>query len=93
MKKKSHDIILKGELKKQYLYIIPNSCPFFNYLSKLTKIIDCQQKNFKILNFIIHMHRNIFVQQSPIFYKSLSFFIIFNHLLIYIYIYIYYLKS
>ena len=33
------------------------------------------------------MHRNIFVQQSTIFYKSLSFFIIFMHFLIYIYIY------
>ena len=33
------------------------------------------------------MHRNIFVQQSTIVYKSLSFFIIFLHFLIYIYIY------
>ena len=44
MKNKPRDIILKGELKKQYLNIIPKSCPFFNYLSKLTKIIDGQQK-------------------------------------------------
>ena len=47
MKNKPHDIILKGELKKQYLNIIPKSCPFFNYLSKLTNILDCQQKTLK----------------------------------------------
>ena len=47
MRKRPHDIILKGEPKKQYLNIIPKSCPFFNYLSKLTKIIDCQQKTLK----------------------------------------------
>ena len=41
----------------------------------------------RIKKIIIHMHGNIFVQQSTIFYKSLSFFIICNHLLIYIYIY------
>ena len=47
MKNKPHDIILKGELKKKYLNIIPKSCLFFNYLSKLTKIIDCRQKTLK----------------------------------------------
>ena len=47
MRKMPHDIILKGEPKKQYLNIIPKSCPFFNYLSKLTKIIDSQQKTLK----------------------------------------------
>ena len=47
MRKRPHDIILKGEPKKQYLNIILKSCPFFNYLSKLTKLIDCQQKTLK----------------------------------------------